>query len=152
MVLTLVTDSEPNPWLGSGTVDALLWALTAAILAAIVTLSLGPAPPTGGFSLADKLWHAAAYAALTSCLLLALVWRPGKPPGRVLRRVTVVAASALLLGILLEIGQRFTGRDTDWRDAGADAVGGGPPALSWVGFPPSPARPPARRASLLPPP
>jgi VanZ family protein len=113
-------------------VDLLLRLLTAGILAAIVAWSLGPPPPAPGPDLTDKVEHAVAYAALTGSMLLAFVWRPRKPFDPDLRGAAVAAATALLVGIALEIGQCFTGRDADWRDVVADAIGVALATVSWL--------------------
>jgi VanZ family protein len=114
-------------------IDGLLVVVAAAILAVILVWSLGPAPPTGGFSFADKVEHAAAYSALTVSLLLVLVWRPGRAGG-VAGRIggAFVGCAVLGLGIALEIGQSFTGRDADWRDVLADGLGTLAGVLAWM--------------------
>lgn len=74
---------------------------------AIVVLSLGPKGPPEPFSLADKMWHALAYAALTGCLLLAAVWRPGRGSGWLAGRAWTIALGAAFLGTILEVAQAF---------------------------------------------
>jgi VanZ family protein len=88
-------------------VDGALWALSGVLLLAIVVLSLGPEGPPEPFSLADKMWHAVAYAALTGCLLLAAVWRPGRGSGWLAGRAWAIALGAALLGTFLEVAQAF---------------------------------------------
>lgn len=88
-------------------IDGALWALSGVLLLAIVVLSLGPKGPPEPFSLADKMWHALAYAALTGSLLLAAVWRPGRGSGRLPGRAWAIALGAALLGTLLEVAQAF---------------------------------------------
>jgi len=87
------------------------------ILAVIVVISLGPASAPGGFSFADKLWHALAYMALTGSLL-----RAAGPQGR----LRLVAVWVLVIGVALEFVQAldlFADRRPDATDVLADALG-----------------------------
>jgi VanZ family protein len=87
------------------------------ILAVIVVFSLGPASAPGGFSFADKLWHALAYATLAGSLLRAAGPR---------RSLWIVAVWALAVGVALEFVQAldpFADRHPDAIDVLADALG-----------------------------
>jgi VanZ family protein len=101
----------------SGLIRSALWAIAAAILAAILVLSLGSAGAPGGFAFADKLWHALAYAALTASVLMA-ARRPISP--------WWIVAGAAVLGGIVELVQGldlFATRQPDVWDAVADAAG-----------------------------
>jgi hypothetical protein len=116
-------------------VDRVLWVLSGAALVAIVVFSLGPGPPSGGFSLFDKLQHAAAYAVLTGSVLLAAVWRPGRGDGPFPRSAPSIALGAMALGVLLEVAQAigpFGHRSADPLDGLADAAGIGCATLAWA--------------------
>jgi len=83
------------------------------ILAGSLLPASAIAPAMPGFSGADLLAHAAAYAAL--CVLAVWAW-----PGR---RRLVVAGVVLLLGILVEVLQPLTARSLSALDMLADAAG-----------------------------
>jgi VanZ family protein len=131
--VTAQNDSEPPPGstrsslaVSHRAVDGALWALSGVLLLAIVVLSLGPKGPPQPFSLADKMWHALAYAALTGCLLLAAVWRPGRGSGWLAGRAWAIAVGAALLGTILEVAQAFdpfADRHGDLGDWLANTVG-----------------------------
>jgi VanZ family protein len=118
---------------GSLAVDVLLWAAAFGTVAATIAYSLGPAPAAlNAFPLADKLFHAAAYGAMTFTWLLAAVWRPGRGGGVIAADGLAVVIFAVLLGGAIEIGQHFVHRSADWFDAVADAVGAVAGYLLWV--------------------
>jgi VanZ family protein len=89
-------------------------AIFAAAVAGVLYVSLSPAETLPGTGMSDKIEHALAWAALTG---LGLALAP--------RRWRVVAGFCLLLGIGVEIAQATMGlgRQGDWRDMVADAVG-----------------------------
>ncbi len=102
----------------------MLWFASIALLAATFVLSLGPAPPgLNAFPASDKVVHAAGYAALTGCWLLAAVWRPGRGAGPFPRAAWLVVAAAVVLGSGIEVGQHFVDRSADPLDALADIAG-----------------------------
>jgi VanZ family protein len=126
-------------------VDGLLWAAAAAVLGAVVYLSLGPPGGPSPFALADKVKHLVAYVVLTLAFLLAAAWRPGlrEPPSRSV--VLAVVGGAVALGILLELLQAvdpFATRQADVLDGVADAIGVGLGLLAWAAL-----RRPATRAA-----
>lgn len=86
--------------------------LTGAIAALILLLTLSPPPETPGTSGRDKIYHAAAFAALV--LPLALT--------RGMRLVPLLGG-ALLFGIAIEIVQPGFGRSFELADIAADAAG-----------------------------
>lgn len=89
-----------------GEAFALLWAL----LIALLSLMPGHAAPQSGFG--DKIEHAAGYALLT--ILVAVGWQ----------RPTYAVVTAILYGILIEIGQSLTpDRFPEIWDAFANGVG-----------------------------
>ena len=111
---------HPNPlpqWLATALRVQRPWQLLLTVLIAVVCyLALAPAPPHALDLGWDKLNHAAAFAALTvsGCF--------GFPGSR--RTVLVVLIGLLGFGGLIEILQAFVpGRDCDWHDLLADAVG-----------------------------
>ena len=95
-----------RPW------QLLLWVL----IGTVCYLALTPAPPKALSLGWDKANHAAAFAALT---LSGCFGFPGS------RRVVLAVLIALLaFGGLIEILQAYVpGRDSDWADLLADAVG-----------------------------
>lgn len=93
------------------------WQLVLAVLTVVVCyLAITPAPPQS-FDLGwDKINHASAFAALTVSACF------GFPGSR--RRVLLVMLGLLALGGLIEVVQYFVpGRDSDWHDVVADALG-----------------------------
>ena len=104
-------------------VDASLWLLAGMLLTAIIVLSLGPAEAPDSFPYEDKIFHAAAYAALTFVVLLAGVWRPGRGNGRWPAATGWMLLGVVVFGIALEVIQAFVSRDVSAFDGLADAVG-----------------------------
>lgn len=95
----------------------MLWWAGATALAA-VTCWFALRPSAGGepwFDGADKLQHALAFLALTAWFL-ALVERS---------RYAAVVVAMLAFGALIEVAQRLMpyGRQAEWADMGADALG-----------------------------
>jgi len=87
----------------------------------VVALLLTPLPRIGRVSEAGlNLLHAPVFAGLT-ILLLRVVVQPEFRSRRV--RTIAVAFLLLLLGVATEYGQTFVGRNTDWRDVLANALG-----------------------------
>ncbi|MEW5865040.1 MAG: hypothetical protein AB1773_15835 [Pseudomonadota bacterium] len=108
-----VSEEPPHraAWLAAGA----LWA------AAIVWLSLTPAPPDPGIEFGDKLGHLAAYAALMFC------WARG---GASFRARLGWAAASVAMGIGLEFAQGALGyRSREVGDMLANAAG---VALGWA--------------------
>ena len=85
-------------------VDIALWALTGASVVLLLVLSLAVDPPEG-FGPLEPVLHAAAYAPLTLLLLLTMVWRPGRGPGRFLHRAPWIVAALVAVGVGLEAVQ-----------------------------------------------
>jgi VanZ family protein len=105
-------------------VDAGLWMLSAAIVAAILVFSWAAEPPLSTFSYTDKVGHALAYAALTGTMLLAAVWRPLRGAGRFPGATLAILAASVVLGGIAELGQGlFFHRDASFRDLAIDAAG-----------------------------
>jgi VanZ family protein len=104
-------------------IDIGLWGLTAVLVALVLQLSLGPPPELPFFSLADKVGHAMAYAAVTLSALLAAVWRPGRARHAVRPEPPAVLLAIVALGALIEVAQAFVGRDASVFDLAADAAG-----------------------------
>ena len=116
-------------------VDVLLWAAAFGTVAATIAYSLGPAPATlNAFPLADKVFHTAAYAAMTLSWLLAAVWRPGRGPGVIAGDAVAVVVCAVLLGAGIEVAQHFVDRSADVFDAIADAAGALAGFAAWAGI------------------
>jgi hypothetical protein len=99
-------------------IDAALWALTAASGVATLWFSLGGSPPgANAFAHADKVGHAVAYFATTLLLLLAAVWRPGRGPGPLDRYRWQLLGAILIAGAGIELLQVPIGREAevwDW--------------------------------------
>ena len=92
--------------------NAALW-LTAGVMVLIAYLTLSPASSPGiNISNADKIYHAAAFAALV--LPCASLYR---------RSLIWVLPAAVLFGGAIELIQPFVGRDGDWWDFLADILG-----------------------------
>ena len=105
---------------------ARLWITVAWLLVgAIVYLSLMPAPPNVELTDADKLAHLLAYGVVT--LWFVQIYES-------VRSRIVIAAGLVLLGIVVEILQGYTGyRSLELADMAANATG---VALGWVSAPP----------------
>jgi hypothetical protein len=101
-------------------VDIALWILTGASVASLLVLSLVIDPP-GGW----PLLHTAAYAPLTLLLLLTMVWRPGRGPGRFPRRGPWIVTALVAVGVGLEAVQALPAiaRDPQVWDALAGILG-----------------------------
>lgn len=85
------------------------------LLAAIVYVSLAPAPPEPDFEINDKLLHFAMYFILTAWF--AQLFSPGK-------RLYIYALVFFAVGIALEFGQGLTDeRSTSLLDALANGAG-----------------------------
>lgn len=95
----------------------------AAATAILLYLCLAPAPDLPGPSPWDKAQHAIAWAVLTG---LGLVLSPSRP--------RAICAFALSLGVLVEVLQATMGfgRQGDWRDVAADAVGVAAALAAWA--------------------
>ncbi len=118
-----VPKSRPNRGAGRA-VDALLWLVSFGILGAAIAFSLGSAPAElNAFPLADKVFHAGTYGALTLSWLLTVVWRPGRGGGPIPEDAPAVLVSAIVLGAAIEVAQHFVDRTADPLDALSDAVG-----------------------------
>lgn len=83
-------------------------------VALIVWGELTPSPPPALDLLWDKAEHFIAYFGLAAMATLAL---------RLSRRLAWAIGGILLLGIVLEILQHFTGRDPDIKDVIANVLG-----------------------------
>ena len=113
-------------------IDAGLWALSGLLFAAILLFSFGPQRSVPTFDLSDKIRHAINYGALTGCLLLAAVWRPGRGDGNFPRAALSLMAAVVVFGVLVEIAQGlFFDRTADPIDALADAGGALAAFLAW---------------------
>ncbi len=105
-------------------VEACFWIVAVGSLVATIVYSLGPAPSVlHQFPLADKVFHASAYGAITLTWLLAAVWRPGRGGGVAAGDAPAVMICAILLGAGVELAQHFVHRDSQLFDAVADVVG-----------------------------
>jgi VanZ family protein len=95
---------------------------TVAWAALLFTLSSIPelSPPLHLFDWEDKLHHLLAYMPLGWLLMRSLVWQGGSNR----RALWLAIVIGTLYGIADEIHQHFVpGREMDWADAAADAVG-----------------------------
>jgi len=103
----------------------------AAVVTTCLTVwySIGQTPPSVG---SDKDLHALAYFANTLAILLAVGWRPVVRRWRSHVWTLAIAAGMLALGALMELAQRYVGRDVDPRDWYADATGVGLAVLAYV--------------------
>ena len=105
-------------------VEACFWIAAVGSVVATFVYSLGPAPSAlHQFPLADKVFHASAYGAITLTWLLAAVWRPGRGGGVAAGDALAVVICAILLGAGIEIAQHFVHRDAELFDAVADSIG-----------------------------
>jgi len=108
----------------SALVEAAFWIAAFATVVAMFVYSLGPAPSIlHAFPVADKVFHASAYGAITLTWLLAAVWRPGRGGGVIAGDGLPVVLAAIFLGSAVEIAQHLVQRDAELLDAVADAVG-----------------------------
>jgi hypothetical protein len=101
-------------------VDITLWILSGASGVTLLVLSLVIDPPQGW-----PFLHTAAYAPLTLLLLLTMVWRPGRGPGRFPRRGPWIVAALVAVGVGLEVVQALpaVARDPEVWDALAGVLG-----------------------------
>jgi VanZ family protein len=105
-------------------VEACFWIAAVGSIVATVVYSLGPAPSVlHGFPIADKVFHASAYGAITLTWLLAAVWRPGRGGGVLAGEGIPLVVGAIVLGAGIEVAQHFVSRDSQTLDAVADTVG-----------------------------
>jgi VanZ family protein len=98
-------------------IPALVWAATIFVLSSFP----GSAYPSTDLVNADKLVHIAIYALLGGLCMRGLLrgWQLRPRVG-----LLVAAGAATLYGVLDELHQWFVpGRNADWRDGVADAVG-----------------------------
>lgn len=88
-----------------------LYAVAAGVL---LYLCLAPSKDLPSVNIWDKAEHALAWAVLAGCGLVLFPRQPGR-----------IAAFALAFGVLVELlqGNLPFGRDMDWMDFAADAVG-----------------------------
>jgi VanZ family protein len=117
----VVHDRRPGS-LGPTLADVAIWSGALVALVATLWLSLGAAPDADDVVGSDKIAHALAYGVDTFLLLLAVVWRPGRPQALVAWMVPIVLGVAALGG-LIELAQAAVGRDADPLDWVADLVG-----------------------------
>jgi len=116
----------------SALVEAAFWIAAFGTLVLTFVFSLGPAPSAlNGFPIADKIFHASAYGAITLTWLLAAVWRPGRGGGVIAGDALGVVVAAILLGSAVEVAQHFVYRDAQVLDAVADAVGAAAGLAVW---------------------
>lgn len=101
-----------------------VWAFWPAT-ALIVWGELTPSPPSQLDQIGDKWQHFIAYLGLAGMAVLALGWR-----GRLIWALAGIVA----LGGALEVLQGYTGRDPEFWDFVADAVGTAGGALAGLGF------------------
>jgi hypothetical protein len=105
-------------------VDVLLWCAAFGTVIGTIAYSLGPVPAAlNEFPLADKVFHACAYGAITFTWLLAAVWRPGRGDGVIPKDGPAVVICAVLFGLAIEVAQHFVDRSADVFDGVADAMG-----------------------------
>jgi len=116
-------------------VDLTLWSGVAVVAVGIVVISVTADPNIKGmqFAGADKVGHAIAYLALTLMLLLAGVWRPGRARG-IWRGPLPALLIAVAYGGVLELIQGAVGRDTQFLDLLADALGALLALTVWAGI------------------
>lgn len=115
--------------------DLALWSGVAAVAVGIVVISVTADPNVKGmdFAGADKVGHAIAYFTLTLLLLLAGSWRPGRTES-----AWSSPAPALLIAVAyggaLEVVQGAVGRDAQFLDLLADALGALLALAVWAGM------------------
>jgi VanZ family protein len=118
-------------------VDVLLWALSATFVGALVVLSVVRSPPVGGPRPIDLVLHVLAYAGTMSLLLLVAVWRPGRGWGPFPTGAVWIGLGLVAIGVALELVQGLQtvpGREGDFTDAAANAVGVAAGAVLWGGL------------------
>ena len=113
------------------TIDVLLWCLAVLAIAGTIVLSLSPGKQLEKTIVNDKVGHALAYAVDTFLLLLAVVWRPGRPQALERWALPIVLGVAILGGVI-EFAQDSVGRDPDPRDWFADLIGIGVAVLAFA--------------------
>jgi len=135
----------------SRVVDVTLWMLAAALLAAIVILSVIPVNQARSLaestsvpavatrvsigSVQDAAGHSLFYGPLTVTLLLAAAWRPNRPRRGARRAALLVILGVGSLGVLLEIVQLgLVGRSAEFLDLVGNAVGLALGAGVWRGI------------------
>lgn len=116
-------------------VDLTLWSGVAVVAVGIVVISVTADPNIKGmqFAGADKVAHSIAYLALTLMLLLAGVWRPGRNGG-VWNRPLPALLIVIAYGGVLELIQGAVGRDAQFSDLLADALGALLALAAWAGI------------------
>jgi hypothetical protein len=102
-------------------VDLAIYGAAALAIGVTIWSSFGATRTADAFG-SDKLGHALAYAVDTFLLLLAVVWRPGRPQALVAWVVPILLGVAVLGGAI-EIAQEVVGRDADALDWLADVSG-----------------------------
>jgi hypothetical protein len=108
-------------------IDAALWAVIA--MSSLITLlfSFGvTAPGADRYSIADEIGHATIQFVTTFCLLLTLVWRPGRGDGVLVSLGALPIAGGIVgIGIVIEVMQEVgtTTRHAELGDVVAQAVG-----------------------------
>ena len=113
--------------------ERILWTWAILSLIALLSLSLGPAPPgLQAFPGADKVWHTISYAAVTFLWLLAGVWRPVRGEGRYPLTMLAIVIGFAMLGALLEVIQQWVDRSADPLDWLADLLGVAIAVGSWT--------------------
>lgn len=98
------------------------WAVVASYMAGIFFASGGPGPDLPPVEHADKVLHAAAYGGLAGLAAWALA--RGRLSTTTARMAITAWAIAAVYGASDELHQYFVpGRQSDWRDLAADAIG-----------------------------
>ena len=110
-----------SPALRPTGVDVAIWTAALFALGLTVWSSFGESG-TADLLGSDKVGHALAYAVDTLLLLLAVVWRPGRPQALVAWVVPILLGVAVLGGVI-EVVQETLGRDADPLDWVADVAG-----------------------------
>lgn len=113
--------TRDHPSIRPTVTDVAIWGAALVAIGATIWSSFG-ATRTADVLGSDKLGHGLAYAVDTFLLLLAVVWRPGRPQALVAWVVPILLAVALLGGAI-ELAQEAVGRDADLLDWLADVLG-----------------------------
>ena len=113
--------TRDHPSIRPTVTDVAIWGAALVAIGATIWSSFG-ATRTADVLGSDKLGHGLAYAVDTFLLLLAVVWRPGRPQALVAWVVPILLAVALLGGAI-ELAQEAVGRDADLLDWLADVFG-----------------------------